>query len=106
MKIGKTRIRRVRFHDGRTLEVLHNNKSEDYAIITGHVAASTDIMLKHGDIAGFAFVVWDREGGSIVCVKLKDSCTIPGILVPDFVRNRILAEKIQEWTIEKLTQPR
>ena len=55
-----------------------------------------------GKVAGYAFVVWDEEGGS--SASAVGTCTIPGILVPDFVRNRLLAYKIEDWTIETVNK--
>jgi hypothetical protein len=55
----------------------------------------------HGEeIAGFALVVWDNQLNSIA--SMKNSNQIPGSLVPDYVRNRLLAEKIIDWAVERI----
>ena len=50
------------------------------------------------DIAGFAFVVWAKDGASTADAQNKTS-SIPNILIPDFVRNRLLAERIEAWAV-------
>lgn len=71
-----------------------------------------DIEVKHvldthsahdSDIAGFAFMVWDKEGASTV-KALRFTGAIPTILIPDFVRNRLLAETSEDWTIETINE--
>lgn len=57
------------------------------------VTACLDV---HTDIDGFAFVVWGHDLGS-TCYSAGGR-TMPAILVPDFVRNRLLAERISDWT--------
>lgn len=64
-------------------------------VIAAHVDGGSDI-------AGFAFVVWGHEGASTCKMHVEDGKPFPSILAPDFVRNRLLAERIETWTIETL----
>ena len=48
-------------------------------------------------VVGFALVIWDADGGSSATVRAGAGSTIPSIAMPDFVRNRLLAAKINEW---------
>ena len=60
-----------------------------------------DTLQQHGgEIVGCAIVLWGRDGASTSSVWMRAANPIPGILVPDFVRNRLLAQKIKGWTIE------
>lgn len=53
------------------------------------------------DIAGFAFVVWGSDMKSVAELQVWDN-PIPSAVVPDFVRNRLLADRIETWTLETL----
>lgn len=53
------------------------------------------------DIAGFAFVVWGADMRSIAELQVWEN-SIPSAVVPDFVRNRLLAERIESWALESL----
>ena len=66
------------------------------------------VLDAHGeDICGFALVVWgsDTRSTADLGVKIHDGSVIPEILIPDFVRNRLLAVKIEQWTIDELNPP-
>lgn len=104
MKTARVRIGKVT-HKGSNLAVLRNAKSEDHGVIIHHVSQAIDAM-KNCDVAGMAFILWDIEGTSVVKQLVKDGSRIPCILVPDFVRNRLLADRIEEWTIEIINQSR
>jgi hypothetical protein len=54
------------------------------------------------DICGFALVVWGSNTRSTADLgaKIHAGSVIPEILIPDFVRNRLLAVKIEEWTVD------
>lgn len=54
------------------------------------------------DICGFAIVVWgsDTRSTADLGAKLQAGSVIPEILIPDFVRNRLLAVKIEQWTVD------
>lgn len=56
-----------------------------------------------GGLAGFAIVVWGLDGSSTAALATDGGVT-PTILIPDFVRNRLLGEKIEAWTIESINR--
>lgn len=98
-KTSTLRLRRVRFKDGRTLDVFRSPSAEDeHRFVREKVA---EVLAVHsGRIAGMAFVVWEPDCSSTCVVSVNDSSTIPSILVPDFVRNRLLADRIERWTLD------
>lgn len=58
-----------------------------------------DGMTKEGrPVVGFAMVMWDSENASNAACKAYPGSSIPSIAVPDFVRNRLLAQKIEDWS--------
>ena len=60
-----------------------------------------EIVKDYGkNIAGFALVVWGSNATSVA--MLESDGRIPSILVPDFVRNRLLARQIERWTIQEI----
>lgn len=62
---------------------------------------AAEVFRKHGDnVAGFALVIWGSDGGSTCDAQVADGSSIPTILVPDFVRNRLLAQRIEQWTLD------
>lgn len=52
------------------------------------------------DIAGFAFVVWGSDNTSSAVVRCGARSRVPAIAAPDFIRNRLLASKIEDWLKE------
>jgi hypothetical protein len=48
-------------------------------------------------IVGYAVVLWDADGGSNASLVAGAGSTIPSIAMPEFVKQRLLAAKIQEW---------
>jgi hypothetical protein len=53
------------------------------------------------DIAGFAFVAWGSDMRSVAELQVWEN-SIPSAVVPDFVYNRLFAERIESWTLETL----
>lgn len=51
-------------------------------------------------IVGYVVMCWSADGTSACKTIAKDGSTIPSILVPDFVRNRLLADRIESWTLD------
>ena len=49
-------------------------------------------------VVGFAMVMWGADGSSHAACRAYPGSNIPSIAVPDFVRNRLLAAKIEEWS--------
>jgi hypothetical protein len=63
--------------------------------------ACADMATRYGNnLAGFAVVVWGKDG--TISSMLRSDGRIPGILVPDLVRNKLLAERIEDWTIDTI----
>lgn len=61
-----------------------------------------EVIAGHGtDLAGYAVMAWTKDGTS-TCDSANLAGNIPTILIPDFVRNRLLAHRIEEWTLEEI----
>lgn len=58
-------------------------------------------MSASAEIGGFAIVVWDADGASSADLA-NFTGKIPSIMISDFIRNRLLAAKIEGWTYEGL----
>lgn len=100
MKVSIPRLRRVRFKDGRCLEVLRPGAS-DPAYLTRKLAAAVAVHTAraHGP-SGAAIVLWDSAGYTTGVVV--NGTPLPGILIPDLVRNVLLGHKIEDWTIDTI----
>lgn len=94
------RLRRIRYKDGRTLEVLRPKPTDDEKLRKGVRDIGKWCADDPQPLAGYAVVVWRTDGVS--SAYLQSNGQIPSILVPDFVRNRLLAEKIEDWAIDTL----
>lgn len=93
------RIGRVRMKDsGFEIVRLHDGPERTRRAILRETREMLDDMTEDGQpVVGFAMVMWNSNGASsAVCRAYPGSC-IPSIAVPDFVRNRLLASKIEEW---------
>lgn len=98
----RLRLRRVRLkRNGATIELLRLRRAkEDEAEVRNRVEVLLQSMSGDGvPIAGFAFVVWDGQGAS-AATMLSRRGTLPESLIPDFVRSRLLAEKVLVWAKE------
>ena len=52
-------------------------------------------------IVGIAIVVWDADGSSTAALRQDGSRgRIPSIALPEFVRARLMGEKVCEWALE------
>jgi hypothetical protein len=49
-------------------------------------------------IVGYAVVLWDADLGSVASLQVGQGSTIPSIAMPEFVKQRLLAAKIQDWS--------
>lgn len=58
------------------------------------------------NVAGFALVAWGPDGSSVAEMQVSKASNIPSMLVPDFVRNRLLAQKIEDWTLDEVEKLR
>lgn len=101
MKTSTLRLRRVRYKNGKQIEVFRSPTPEDDRRFVE--ARIREVLDGHNDrIAGVAIVVWAPDSGSTALMSVNNSSAIPSILVPDFVRNRLLAERIEAWTIDAI----
>jgi hypothetical protein len=102
MSIARTRVRRYRPH-GSALWVIcmGNQEEEKREFVEQCVMRALERHETGGRLGGFAFMVWDTDGSSTVDAANMDG-TIPTILIPDFVRNRLLAARIEQWTLDTL----
>lgn len=85
------------------IENLHIDKDEDRALIEKLVRNVFDSH--RGGFAGFALVVWAPDGASTADMGMKSidqGAQIPSMLIPDFVRNRLLGMKIEEWAVDTI----
>lgn len=93
----RMKVRAVRFKGGGELRVL-DTCSIARRQVERMVRRVLNGHLDHEhDIAGAAFVVWDRQGGSTADIR-SNGAGVPSIAMPDFLRARFLAAKIEEWT--------
>lgn len=92
-RIGKVTLKR----DGPV--VLLRKPRNNRQAVEDHIRGCLDPQ--GPDIAGFAFVVWGSDMRSTATLQVWEN-PIPSALVPDFVRNRLLADRIETWTLETL----
>ena len=106
MKQGYMRLRSVWYKDGRgELRVMPDHRANDKALVERRIRALLDSHHAHADTAGFAIVVWGADGSSTCDLGAGKRSNIPTILVPDFVRNRLLAAKIIDWAMDDICGP-
>jgi hypothetical protein len=109
-RVARTRCGKVTLKRGGSLQLLRKPVSPERGCVEAELRRVLDNHTNAaGDrnVAGFAFVVWDGEGGSTAGMELytvEGGKTIPGVLVPDFVRNRLLAGKIEQWTLNTINE--
>lgn len=103
MKTSTLRLRAVRFKNGGEIRVLpQNTREDDIRFVRERVERVIEVH--NGRVAGMAVVVWAPDNSSTVTLTVNDSSKIPSIMVPDFVRNRLLAERIESWTLEDIAR--
>jgi hypothetical protein len=100
MQTARLRVRSVRYKDGRSVVRLRAPADPDRAYIEERVRGVLDAH--DHDFCGFAFVVWGSDARSTTFASTNDGSRIPVALIPDFVRNILLADRIEAWTIERL----
>lgn len=103
MTAFRTRIVRVRPKRGQKVELLYVPLAEDHKpqLIRDDVERLLSEHRWSRPIAGYAIVMWDEEMLSNGEMRVWNN-PIPSMLVPDFVRNWLLAHRTEEWTIETL----
>lgn len=57
-----------------------------------------------GPVAGFAVVVWGPDNKSTALMNVAANSKMPLMMIPDFVRNRLLADQIERWTIADINK--
>jgi hypothetical protein len=99
--VAKVRISKVRLKNGPVIVRLPDHNERRRAAIIAWVKKVLDSHITgEGQIAGFAFVVWDADGAAS-CKTLAGGC-VPALLMPEFVKNKILAERITDWTLDEV----
>lgn len=97
------RISRVRLKSGADVRIPKFIKNEDRAACERDIRAVLDAHTKAGsDIAGYAFVVWAHDFASTTTSYSGPSSLVPALLIGDFVRNAIVADRIEGWTIDRI----
>lgn len=98
MKTSVPRLRSVRFKNGGEVIALNQFPDGRRAEVERHIREVLDAQEM---IHGFAIVAWDDQGRS-TCFSANYESQIPVILIPDFVRSRLLAQRIEHWTLEDM----
>ncbi len=63
--------------------------------------AIAEVLDGHGpDAVGVALVLWDADGHSTACCRALLGSRIPPVLVPEFVKMRLLGEVIEGWAVD------
>lgn len=98
------RICRVRFRNGRVLELPRLGTARETEIATHMRRNTCDLLDWWGDqMTGFCQVVWNAEGDFTAAYRF-DNRAIPPHLMPAFVaemlRDRIVAEEVAHDVIE------
>lgn len=103
MNAARTRIGRVTLRGGADLRIFPGVENTDRRYVERDMRVVLDAHCRIDPaIAGFALVVWSPDGTSTCMSRINESNMIPSILVPDFVRNRLLADRIERWTIDTI----
>lgn len=101
MTAARVAIRRVRFKSGGELRLMPDRRDAGRAKIESLIREALDAQ---GEVVGFALVAWDTGTRSVSTSWSGASNPIPSVLMPDFVRNRLLAECIGTWTIDIINE--
>jgi len=106
MNIARTRIRNVRLKPVDNVAPIAAAVDLDRRYIEQDIRDVLDAHSGAGfgsnDFAGYAIVVWSRDGSSTCSARCNEHSQIPTALVPDFVRNRLLADRIERWTSDAI----
>lgn len=101
MKTSIPRLRRVRFKDGRTIEVLRQ-PPKSRAVQKGlEQSVSRALESCVGDnMVGFALVCWAETGEVYVNYSNGDKSLVSGGMVPQYVKDILIAEQAARWANE------
>ena len=97
MVAARVRIRNVRPKGN--VRLLRAKKDRDREEIERAVRR---VLEAQNDLAGFAIVVWGADFSSTCDMASGPRSNIPSIVIPDLVRARLLAYRIETWTAESL----
>lgn len=99
------RIGKITFKNGTRLTVI-DTKKEDRDIAFHVPKRLAEMCQQHLDagsnIAGYALVIWGSDSSTTADMQTLKGNSIPLILAPDLVRNRLLALKIEEWSVNQM----
>lgn len=94
------RIRSIRPKDGSAkILVMPDHATEDRIACLRRVR---EILDQQGrSLAGVAFVAWDSNMCSSAFIAAASHSRIPVMAMPEFIKNRLIAAKIEEWSNEE-----
>jgi hypothetical protein len=98
VKTSIPRLRRIRMKSGGAeLEVLRQEYLSDKAHIADRTAALIETFFSDEKLAaGFALIIWNPDGGHLIAESTFVNSPIPKAVVPDFMRNALLAKFARE----------
>lgn len=88
------RLRRIRFKDGRTIEVLRRPESPTVNKRFSASAASAS----EGELVAFAIVCWRADGELFVDYENSARANVPAGAVPQLAKDALLAEAAVRWS--------
>lgn len=97
MKTSIPLLRRIRFKDGKSIEVIRN-----HAPSRGEVEASIRESVRDyydtysGFVGGYAIVIWQADGSSTARIRNYNGI-VPLAITPDFVRERVNLQIMKDW---------
>ena len=92
------RIRSVRDKaSGFVLHLLKPQTERARASFLRDVRDMVDRFHRDGSpIVGYAVVIWGADGASMAALRAGEGSSIPSIAMPEFIKNRLIAAKIDE----------
>ena len=100
MRQSTLRCRAVKFKTGGEIRVLKKKWNDTDTVVR---QATERVLKAHTEgIAGYAIVVWGSDGEMTSSLGCGPRNRVPPILVPELVRNKLLAHKITDWTIDEI----
>lgn len=95
MKTSIPRLRRVRFKDGRTIEVLRRQEDGDVASrLRGSAAKSIDYG---SEVVGYALVVWYANGEVFLAAHNGPKSPLLAGQVAQYCKDVLLADNAARW---------
>ena len=87
------RLRRVRFKDGRTIEVLNNRYPHDEENWNGKLVENAKSMAEDSDLAGYIIITLHKDGAHSYSARI-DKDAVPATMLPSFV-----AEIVRRYSV-------